>query len=311
MGSMVTMSSADLVAMFEDSHNNIGRMLLGEQNSALDRKFKKLEASQARNLDGKFKMLKQESQKDINDNISERLTATENRLQTMVNNANTMAEEAKSAVEKATMSTGDGHGGAGDTTTSGGARESYNVDGWVPRTLELKGYCTYGERYNKGISSEYASKYMEKLRKDLTSDEADNINSERTLAANRYAYDFKMVIVVVDQDNDQAAKDMAYKLKEALARLLTKPDCHIHKTQCYLASQASPGRRALFQLVGRFSGIFAELSGDDKLQAKREYGHDNWTILGWSVNDASGDKNSRRWQVATGGRMGSANPVET
>lgn len=42
--SVVTMSSADLVSLIENSHKHIGRMLLGEQNAALDRKFKKMEA---------------------------------------------------------------------------------------------------------------------------------------------------------------------------------------------------------------------------------------------------------------------------
>lgn len=101
-----------------------------------------------------------------------------------------------------------------------------------------------------------------------------------------------MVIVVADQDNDQGAKEMAYNMKEVVARLLAKPGYHINKSQYYVAVQASPERRMLFQFAGRFSGIFAELSGDDKLQTKREYGQDNLTILGWSVNEGSGDKNS-------------------
>lgn len=264
---------------------------------ALDRKFKNLEASQAWNLDGKFQTLKQDLQKDIDDKMSERLTATEKRLQTMVNNANNMAEVAKSAVEKAAMVMEEPEiprlpGVLGGATLS---MDGFLVD-WSSRATAP----TYGERYNRGISSEYASEYMEKLRKDLTSDEADNINWERTLAANRGAYNFKMVIVVAEQDNDQAAREIVYKMKEAVARLLTKPDYHIHKTQCYVAVQASPERRALFQLAGRFSGILVELSGDDKLQTKREYGHDNLTILGWSVSDGPGGKNSHLQQRAQG-----------
>lgn len=65
--STVTMSSADLAAMIENSQNNIGSMLLGEHILALDTKFKKLEASQAKNLGSKFKTLKQELQTDIDD----------------------------------------------------------------------------------------------------------------------------------------------------------------------------------------------------------------------------------------------------
>lgn len=107
---------------------------------------------------------------------------------------------------------------------------------------------------------------------------------------------------MADQPIDHDAKDMAYKLKEIAARHMMKPSFFIHKTQCYVAVQTSPEKRALCQLAGRFSGIFAELSGDDKLQTNREYGQDYLTILGWSVAEGPGDKNAHLQQKASSGR---------
>lgn len=117
-----------------------------------------------------FKSLKQELQKDID--ISERLSSTGKKLQAMVHNANKVAEEAKAAADKIAVNVGEGSAVRVGT-------------GWVPRTLELKGYCTYGDRYNKGVSAEFASDCMEMLRKEMDDDEANNVNWERALAAGR------------------------------------------------------------------------------------------------------------------------------
>lgn len=145
--------------------------------------------------------------------------------------------------------------------------------------MEIKGYCTYGERYSRGVSSEFAAEFMDKMRRELEGDVADHINWSRAAAANRYAYNFKLVMVINEQEDNQNSKDMAYRLKKAVAKLLQKQDYAINKAICYVVVQASPERRLLFQHAGRFCGIFSELSGDSAIQTKREYGFDSLTIL--------------------------------
>lgn len=59
-------------------------MLLAEHASALDRRFKKVEANQARMLDSKLHALRKELQQSLDSKLDVRLTAAEQRLKIMV-----------------------------------------------------------------------------------------------------------------------------------------------------------------------------------------------------------------------------------
>lgn len=134
-----------------------------------------------------------------------------------------------------------------------------------------------------------------------------------------------MVIVLVQTETDRVGKDLAFKMKDAVGRASADPQFFVHDRKCYAVVQASLERRALFQQAVRFSGIFAELSGDAHLTTKRDYGQNSLTILGWSTAGATtsaaatiGDKNAhlqpassgsgRRRRVVEGGerRVGSS-----
>lgn len=65
--SVLTMASADLLQVVETSQKKIGRALLSEQTTALDRRFKKVDAHQAKILDRKVLALKQELHNSIDE----------------------------------------------------------------------------------------------------------------------------------------------------------------------------------------------------------------------------------------------------
>lgn len=164
---------------------------------------------------------------------------------------------------------------------------------------------------------------MEALHTAMNDYDADNINWARIAAANRYVYNFKMATVVAGQADDGAAKEMAHRLKEAVARRLTNPNFFINKAQCYVAVQASPER---LRLVSTRRSILRNLrraewgrQPEDEARARPgqpdHLGVECGGGLGGQERPSPADYGDgderRRWEMETSRRMGTTNQLAT
>lgn len=297
----VMVSTTDLARMIEESQKNIGRMLLKEQDEAWDRRIARLEQSQNRNLEAKISALRNELQTSIDEKICARAEATEQKLESFIEETRRAAEEARRIAEGATGATGADWGrrpmggvGVGPSSSASGAA-------WVPKTVELKGFCNYNERYTNGVSSEWVAEYMGHICEALPEHQRCLVDWQRTEAANRYAYNFKLVIVLKQSSRDDDDRRAAYDLKNSLAEILTQKEFNIKGKDIYAAVQASPARRTLFAAAGKFTTAFVTLSGDPALSTKREYGASSLTVLAFHGCDE--DKNAH---LGKGGGKGAS-----
>lgn len=266
--------------LIEDSQMKIGKLLLQEQ----DRRYERVEQNQKKLM----QELKRDILQSVDSKIDKRMEDTLQKVRDMVEQADRAASEAKAVAEKLA---GAGEGAAlnpasGTLRSPGGGRSSP----WTPRTLvEVKGFCEWARRFTDGVSSEFAEEFLHRLREDLA-DEGKMVDWDRSVGANRFAYNFKLVIVMREENDDAEARCRIYNLKDQVAQRLRQEDFFVNRKPCFVVPQASPGRRELFALAGRFTAALAASTDEVGLQTKREYAAQAITILAW--RKSSDDKNS-------------------
>lgn len=295
----VLVSTAELAKLIEDSQKSIGRMLLHEQEEAWDRRIARLEQAQNRNLESNIASLRKELQTSIGEKVCARAEATEKKLESFIEETRRATQEAKRIAEGAFGATGADlgrrpAGGVGGVSSASGTM-------WVPKTVELKGFCSFTERYSNGVSCEWAADYLGYIREALPDHLRGRVDWQRTEAANKYAYNFKLVVVLKQSGHDDEDRRSAYDLKNGLADILAQKEYYIKGKEVYAAVQASPARRSLFAAAGKFCNAFVTLAGDLALSTKREYGAASLTVLAF-LRDGD-DKNEH---LNKGGGKGSS-----
>lgn len=256
-----------------------------------DKRYEKIEKNQRKLM----AELKKDILQTVDAKIDTRMEQAMQKVQGLVDEANKAAAEAKAAVEKTA-------GAGGQSSAQGTPRSSASgrASPWTPRTLEVKGFCEWARRFADGVSSEFAEDFLSRLRDDL-GEAGKQADWDRSVEANRFAYNYKLVIVLRGGDDDSGDRSKIYDLKDQVAQRLRREDFFINKRACFVVTQASPERRELFALAGRFTTALTATSADSGLVTKREYAAASITILVW--RQASEDKNSHLGQRSgpTGG----------
>lgn len=164
--------------------------------------------------------LRRDVLKSVDEKIDQRLGSAVNEVKSMLEEARKSAAQAQAAVSKATAPGGPSVGGP--ALPKGSAAGTWSP--WTPRTLEVKGLCDWAQRFSQGMSSEFAEEYLEKIKEVLGSN-GDAIDWRKSVSANRYAYDFKVVIVMKeleDQGKRAAGPMLAQARGLSLGRSTTK-----------------------------------------------------------------------------------------
>lgn len=149
--------------------------------------------------------LRRDVLKSVDEKIDQRLGSAVNEVKSMLEEARKSAAQAQAAVSKATAPGGPSVGGP--ALPKGSAAGTWSP--WTPRTLEVKGLCDWAQRFSQGMSSEFAEEYLEKIKEVLGSN-GDAIDWRKSVSANRYAYDFKVVIVMKELEDQGEARRRAY-----------------------------------------------------------------------------------------------------
>lgn len=285
--SSFTISSAEMSRILEEYQMKVGKLLLQEQ----DKRYEKIEKGQRKLM----AELKKDILQTVNSKIDSRMSQAMKEVRSMVDEANKAAAEAEAAATKAA---------AGGPLMQGSGTPSSHVGfksgPWVPNTLEVKGFCEWARRFSDGISSEFAEEFLHKLREDL-GEAGKFADWERSYGASRFAYNFKMIIVMKDGEDDVESKNRVYDLKEQVSMRLKREEFHVNRHACLVVPQASPERRELFALAGRFTSALMASSAESFV-TKREYASQGITILVWR-SDAD-DKNSHLAQGKAAGGGG-------
>lgn len=71
----------------------------------------------------------------------------------------------------------------------------------------------HSARFSQGVSSEFAEEYLENIKLLLVSD-GDAIGWKKSVSANRYAYNFKVVIVMQELEDQAEARRRVYEVKD-------------------------------------------------------------------------------------------------
>lgn len=91
--------------------------------------------------------------------------------------------------------------------------QSWGGSTWTPRTVELKGFCWYGDRYSHGVSVQWATDFLYKMRDTMAEETSEKKHWQRSGAANRYAFNFKLVFVMRGSGGSSADRETAYIVK--------------------------------------------------------------------------------------------------
>lgn len=184
--SLVTLTQADLEAMIENSRSRRGKWLLAEHEKSWDRKLKKMDAGQAKVLDKKISEIRHDLETGIDRRIDSRLDESERRMKEMTMETKKMIDEAKALV---------GRTGQPRAASEVGG-ETFGSASWQPKTLEIKGFCSFADRFWLGISSAYVADFTEKLKNKMDEGSSQHVDSDRTEGANKYTLCFKIVLVM-------------------------------------------------------------------------------------------------------------------
>lgn len=243
---MVTLTQADLEAMVESSQARMGKWLLAEHEKSWDRQLKKLEMHQTKVLDKKIGELRQDLESSLDKHVATRLEESERRMQTMAAETRKAVEEAKALLGKADSSRQSAAEVHGEASASGP---------WRPRTLEIKGFCAFVDRFRLGVSSDFVADYTEKLKNRMESESIGHIDWERTESANRLTFCFKIVLVL----RENTDREVVYAVKGEIADILKDDSMRIRNSQVYCAAQASPGRREVYAAGGKYTNASESL----------------------------------------------------
>lgn len=181
------------------------------------------------------------------------------------------------------------------STPIGGLSSSGAASGWARKTLEITGFCTFKERYQRGGSSEFAAAFLEKVR-DAMGHAATGTCWSRTEAANRYTYKSKLVMVPAVSGEDRPEehrRDHAFEMNDMLATILQQVDFRTNDKLCYIAAQASPARHDLFVAAGKIT-FAPTFSGGEKLQTRRGFSGGGLRVRRQVVSEGSKDNDSGR-----------------
>lgn len=273
---MVTLTQADLDAMVDSSQARMGKWLLAEHEKSWDRKLTKLEMNQTKVLDKKIGELRQDLENSLDKHVATRLEESERRMQTM-------AAETKKAVEEAKALLGKADSSRQSATEAHG--EASALGPWRPRTLEIKGFCAFADRFRLGVSSDFVAEYTEKLKNRMESESVGHIDWERTESAIRFTFCFKIVLVL----RENTDREVVYVVKGEIADFLKDDSMRIRNAQVYCAAQASPGRREMYAAGGKYTNAFESLCAAE-VKSRREYSGQGVTIL--ASGPDSCDKNA-------------------
>lgn len=281
-------SSAEMSRMIDESQMKVGKLLLKEK----DKRYEKIEKGERKLM----VELKKDSLQTVDKNIDTRLSQAMLEVKGMADEANKAAAEAEAAATRAAST-----GAQASSSAIPSSRVGLTVGPWIPRTLEVKGFCEWSRRFADGVSSGFAEEFLSKLREDL-GEEGKFADWDISYSANRFAYNFNMDILMKDGEGDGDARNKVYDLKKQVSLRLKREEFFVTKRACLVVPQASPERRELFALAGRFTSALGASSSESGLITKREYAEQGITILVWRT--AVGDKNSHLAQgsVAGGGR---------
>lgn len=189
-----------------------------------------------------------------------------------------LIDQAKDLVDKA---------GRGGTSSMAGSAASLN-EGWTPRTLEIKGFSSFTERFRRGVSCEFAAEFTDKLQEKLPDEYAAFIDWDRSSNANRCTFCFKITLVM----KDDVEREQVFQTKSEIGELLKQPELHIRGVMCFCAAQASPMRRELYASAGKYTTVFEGMTGSI-VETRREYGSPGVVMLARRLDDdKKKDKNS-------------------
>lgn len=155
-----------------------------------------------------------------------------------------------------------------------------STEGWTPRTLEVKGFSSFTERFRRGVPCEYAAEFADKLQAKLPAEHADHIDWDKSSTANRFTFCFKITLVM----KDEVEREQVFQTKGEITELLKLPEFHIRGVMCFCAAQASPMRRELYASAGKYTTAFEGLSGST-VETRREYGAPGIVMLARRTDD--------------------------
>lgn len=159
------------------------------------------------------------------------------------------------------------------------------------------------------MSLEFAVSYVDKIRQHL-GDDFEGIMWDKVEVANRYTYNFKLVLAMKETADCEHDRREAYRAKDLISKFLGEEEYYINGKRCFIAVQASPARRELFAKAGQCTPAVVELCGDAGMAAKREYSSQGVTVLAWKLplakknsSDKSRHLDEGRWiRVAEWGK---------
>lgn len=111
------------------------------------------------------------------------------------------------------------------------------------------------------------------------------------MTANRYAYNFKVVIVMAEFSDLAEARKQVYETKERISKVLKGAAFHISGKPCYGVAQASPERRELFGHDGWFTAALVRVAQSPSLATEREYTGRGITVLACRAHSAYKNNN--------------------
>lgn len=220
--STITMSTKDWEKLIESSQDKMGKRLLAEHEKSWDKKIKKMERGQAKALDRNIDAMKKDFEAGIDKRIDKKTDQTEKKMKELTSETPGMIDEAKQLVEKA--------GKHCTGMTMEGSEMTYNSEGWTPRTLEVKGFSSFTDRFRRGVSSEYATEFSDKLQAKLKEDCALCVDWERSTSGKRYTFCFKIVLVL----RDVVDREKVYMVKHDIGEALKDEAMLVHAQQYML-----------------------------------------------------------------------------
>lgn len=305
---MLTLSPVDIKQIFEASQHKIGKFFLNESDKRWEKKAADLLDQHDKRMTQRLAAVEQEFTRIMDQRIETPPKEIDRRMEELLGQAKTAAAEAAEALAQVRGSgdnnTGGGVGGGGGgragpvaryfstATTSGPLQSDYHgYQVWVPKTMEIKGICEYGQRFSSGVSSEFADTFLEQVHKQLL-ESAVGIDRFRTRTSNRFSFSFKLVLVLNDRPEDMSQKDELRNLRDHAGAVLKDSDIKINGAACFAALQAAPWRRELYAVAGKMIGAFMALAGQLVAETRREYTKSGATLIYRLATSKADDKNA-------------------
>lgn len=249
------LTNSEIEKLIEVSQTRIGNYLLEQSEKRMEQGAQQMLDKYDKKATQRLREAQQEVTKDMESKLEACVSTSENAMASMLKEAKEAARAATEAVEALSASSsshahGPQRGDAG--ARHGGADRT--GERWGSKTIEIKGICVYADRYTEGVSAEYAVALETRL-----GSLADLLDWPHSRTANRYTFNFKMVLVLCDRPDanegisDRERQESTRELKGRITEVFKDKEFFAIRLQLFAVILAPPLRRELYAIAAKFT----------------------------------------------------------